>query len=182
MNALRLSPTDHARRQKLVGMLGSAFDGEKLNALGMLQKMADTYKIPVHELILGVESGESSFDSSAQQRAEQAERRAREAEFRAQMAEQAIREARHTRPAEPDPDMPALPPDWRGRFLKAQERNQSRRFLTSWETTFVDDVIDRGTRWPSPKQAVVIDRILEKAAVFSGQTSDAAAEDWEDVK
>jgi hypothetical protein len=42
------------------------------------------------------------------------------------------------------------------------------------ETNFVA----RGTRWPSPSQAVVIVRILEKAGAFSIASADA---DWEDV-
>ena len=143
----------------------------------MLQKMADAYKIPIHELLLdsgGAVAASSIFD---RQRAEQAERRAHEAELRAQRAEQAAR-ARSARPAEPDPDAPDLPPDWRDRFLKAQERNRSLCFLTTWETNFVADLIARGTRWPSPKQAVVIIRILEKAGAFSAASAGA---DWEDV-
>jgi hypothetical protein len=175
--ALRLSQTDHSRRQKLVGMLGSAYDGERLNALSMLQKMADAFKIPIHELLLdsgGTGAASSSFD---RQRAEQAERRAREAELRAQRAEQAARE-QHARPAEPDPDAPTLPPEWRDRFLKAQELNRSLCFLTSWEANFVADLIARGTGWPSPKQAVVIIRILEKTVAFSATSAGA---DWEDV-
>jgi hypothetical protein len=178
VTALRLSQTDHVRRQKLVGMLGSGFDGERLNALSMLQKMADAYKIPIHELLLdsgGTVAASSSFD---RQRAEQAERAAREAELRARRAEQAARDAQYGRPAEPDPDAPKLPPDWRDHFKEAQRLNRSRCFLTSWETNFVADVIDRGTRWPSPKQAVVIIRILEKAGASSASSADA---DWEDV-
>jgi hypothetical protein len=157
--ALRLSQTDHVRRQKLVGMLGSQYDGERLNALSMLQKMADAYKIPIHELLLdsgGTVAASSSFD---RQRAERAEREAREAELRAQRAEQAAREAQHSRPDGSAPDAPKIPPDWRGRFKEAQQLNRSRCFLTSWEANFVADVIDRGTRWPSPKQAIVIDRM-----------------------
>jgi hypothetical protein len=46
------------------------------------------------------------------------------------------------------------------------------------ETNFVADLITRGTRWPSPSQAVVIVRILEKAGAFSTASADA---DWEDV-
>jgi hypothetical protein len=178
VTALRLSQTDHVRRQKLVGMLGSMFDGERLNALSMLQKMADTYKIPIHELLLdsgGAVAASSSFDRP---RAEQAERAAREAELRARRAEQAARDAQYGRPAEPDPDAPKLPADWRDHFKEAQRLNRSRCFLTSWETNFVADVIDRGTRWPSPKQAVVIIRILEKAGAFSASS---AGEDWEDL-
>ena len=71
-----------------------------------------------------------------------------------------------------------LPPEWRDRFAKAQQLNRSLCFLTTWETNFVADLIARGTRWPSPKQAVVILRILEKAGAFSAASADA---DWEDV-
>ena len=65
MAALRLSDNDRNRRDKLVGMLGSAFDGERLNALGLLQRMADAYRIPIHELLLdsgGTGAANSSFD------------------------------------------------------------------------------------------------------------------------
>ena len=176
MAALQLSNPDRIRREKLVGMLGSAFEGERSNALGMLQKMADAYKVRIDELLLAVETaGAGSFFD--RQRAEQAERRAREAELRAQRAEQAAR-AQNTRPAEPDPVAPKLPPDWRDHFKEAHRLNQSRCFLTAWETNFVADLIDRGTRWPSPKQAVVIDRILKKADARSTASADA---DWEDV-
>ena len=174
--AAPLSPADRSRLEKYAGMLGSVHDGERLNALGFIQKLANTYKIPIHELLLGAGGGAGqSSNNYDRMRAEQAERRAREAELRAQQAEQA---ARQTRPAEPDPDTPKLPFDWRERFARAQERNQSRYFLTSWEANFVTDLIARGTRCPSPKQTVVIIRILEKAHTFSTASADA---DWEDV-
>ena len=168
----RSHPAGQARRH--AGLVRSTESGSTPSA--MLQKMADNYKVPIHELLLGAGSSGagSNFD---RQRAERAERKAREAELRAQRAEQAAREA-HARPAEPDPEAPELPPDWRDRFAKAQELNRSRFFLTAWETNFVSDLIARGTRWPSPKQAVVIVRILEKAAAFSAASADA---DWEDV-
>ena len=159
MSALRLSEPDRIRREKLVGMLGSAFDGERLNALAMLQRMADSYKSPIHEFLLG--------ENSDQQRVELAERRAREAELRAQRAERA---QAHT-PA--DPDAPKLPIGWRDRFTEARALNLSLRFLTAWETEFVANLIERGVRWPSPKQAVVIIRILEKAKMFG--TANAGA-------
>jgi hypothetical protein len=162
--ALRLSDTDRIRREKLVGMLGSRFDGERLNALAMLQRMADSYKTPIHELLLDA--------NSDQQRVELAERRAREAELRAQRAERA------QAPTPAEPDAPKLPTGWRGRFTEARELNLSLRFLTAWEAEFVTDLIERGVRWPSPKQTVVIVRILEKASAFGASS---AAADWEDV-
>jgi hypothetical protein len=129
--ALQLSQTDRSWPEKLIGMLGSAFEGERLNTLAMLQKMADKHKVPIHELLLGAESDTagSVFD---RQRAEQAEHRAREARF----------------------------------------------FLTSWETNFVSDLIARGTRRPSPKQALIILRILNKAKAFSAASADS---EWEDA-
>ena len=143
----------------------------------MLQKMADSSKIRIDELLLDAGSGGtgSNFD---RQRAEWAEREAREANLRAQPAEQAAREARRAHPDEAAPDTPKLPADWRDCFARAKELNQSRYFLTSWEANFVAELITRGTRWPSPKQAVVIIRVLEKAGVFSAASADA---DWEDV-
>ena len=173
-----LSIADRNRLEKIIGMLSSSFEPERLVALSKIQKIADEYKMPIHELLLGAASAGqgTSYD---RQRAEEAERRAREAEFRAQRAEQAARKAtQNTRPDEPASEMPALPPGWWNHFKDAEENNRKRRFLTAWETTFVSDLIARGTRWPSPKQAVVIIRILEKARVFGAASADA---DWDDV-
>jgi hypothetical protein len=168
---LRLSEADRSRRDKLIGMLGSSFDGERLNALGLLQRMADIYKVPIHELLLANGNNESgsSFD---RQRAERAEREAHAANLRAQKAEQAAREAQRARPAEPDPIAPELPSNWRDAFAAIR----SASFLTIWETDFVANLLSDPRR-PSPKRAVVIVRILEKAAMFSRQSADA---DWED--
>ncbi len=138
----------------------------------MLQSMADAYKAPIHELLLANGGQSSSFD---RQRVEQAERRAREAELRAQRAEQAAR-AQHS--CRTPPDAPELPPDGETASQRRSSSISSLRFLTAWETNFVADLIARGTRWPSPKQTVVIIRILEKATAFGAAS---AAADWEDV-
>ena len=71
-----------------------------------------------------------------------------------------------------------LPREWWDRFAKAQQLNRSLCFLTTCETNFVAELITRGTRWPSPSQAVVIIRIPEKAGAFSAASADG---DWEDV-
>jgi len=42
---------DRGRVEKLVGMLGSSFDGERANAAGMLQKMAEADKVSLLELL-----------------------------------------------------------------------------------------------------------------------------------
>lgn len=179
MTALRLSDADRSRRDKLVGMLVSSFDGERSNALAMLQRMANSYRVPIYELLLGGNNRtELSFDRL---RAERAEREAREANLRGERAEQAAREAQRAHPAKPDPTVPELPPKWRELFAAAEQRNHSLFFLTAWESNFVTDLIARGTRWPSPKQTVIIARILEKAAVLNSRTTGAVAEDWEDI-
>jgi hypothetical protein len=172
-----LSTADRNRLEKIIGMLGSAFEPEWLVALRKIQSIADEYKVPIHELLLpGINGGQgSTYD---RMRAEQAERRARDAELRAQRAEGA---RKTTTSDTPDPDMPELPPDWRKLFKGADERNRSRQFLTSWETNFVSDLIERGTRWPSPKQAVIILRILEKAGAYSATNNQSEDDDWEDV-
>jgi hypothetical protein len=114
--ALQLSNTDRSRRKKLVGMLGSAFEGERLKAL-RLQQMADAYKVPIYESLLGDGSGGggSSFDR--------------------QRAEQAAREAHRIRPGKPAADAAKLPPGWWDRFAKAQQLNRSLCFLTTWKRT-----------------------------------------------
>jgi len=43
--------SDRNRVLKLIGMLGSAFDGERANAAGMLSKMAEARKMTLNELI-----------------------------------------------------------------------------------------------------------------------------------
>ena len=171
--AAPLSIADRSRLEKIIGLLSSSFEPERLVALRKIQNIADEYKVPIHELLLGSASAGhgSSFD---RQRAEQAERRAREAELRAQRAEQAAR-AQH--PAEPPPDAPELPPDWRERLVEAGKLYATKPFLTNWEADFAASLLSRGTRWPSPKQAAKIHNILQKAKMFG--TANAGAE-WED--
>lgn len=169
--ALHLSDSDCSRRDKLVGMLGSSFDGERLNALSMLQRMADSYKVPIHELLIGANGSGATGSDYDRQRAERAERDAREANLRAARAEQAAREAQSIRPAEPGPDAPKLPLGWHDLFSLAQQMNHTKRFLTDWEVNFVADLLARDTRYPSPKQAAVIARILEKADTFTARNT-----------
>jgi hypothetical protein len=175
--AAPLSPADRTRLEKIIGMLSSAFEPERLVALRKIQSIADEYRMPIHELILGAGGGAGqSSNNYDRMRAEQAERRARDAELRAQRAEAARKTPTSN---EPDPEMPELPPDWRKLFKETDERNRSRQFLTSWETNFVSDLIERGTRWPSPKQAAIILRVLEKAGAHSATS--AEDDDWEDA-
>ena len=137
--------------------------------------MADTYKIPIHELLLAMSGGAGRVSTDSGPNKPNAGRVKLSFE--------------HSAPNKPhERNTLVLPnllrtrrnslPDWRDHFEEAQRLNRSRCFLTSWETNFVADLIARGMRWPSPKQAIVIIRILEKAAVFGAAS---AAADWEDA-
>lgn len=42
---------DKTRLSKLLGMLGSSFDGERANAARMIQTMAEKYKLTINELV-----------------------------------------------------------------------------------------------------------------------------------
>jgi hypothetical protein len=46
-----MDQADKTRITKLIGMLGSAFDGERANAAAMLSKMAESRKQTINELI-----------------------------------------------------------------------------------------------------------------------------------
>jgi hypothetical protein len=48
-----LTDGERERLRKLVGMLGSNADGEKLAALHMIEKLAQTKGLKIHELLLG---------------------------------------------------------------------------------------------------------------------------------
>src|SRR4030095_10405276 len=48
-----LTEAERARLKKLVGMLGSNMDGEKLAALNMIDKLAQSKGLKIHELLLG---------------------------------------------------------------------------------------------------------------------------------
>ena len=51
--AVTLTPAERERLKKLVGMLGSNADGEKLAALHMIEKLAISKGLKIHELLLG---------------------------------------------------------------------------------------------------------------------------------
>lgn len=51
-----LEATEKTRLEKLLGMLGSAFDGERANAARMIAAMAEKKKLTIPELIYGTAS------------------------------------------------------------------------------------------------------------------------------
>jgi len=48
---------DKTRLSKLLGMLGSSFDGERATAASMIQKLAEKYKMTINELVIAAHGG-----------------------------------------------------------------------------------------------------------------------------
>jgi hypothetical protein len=135
--------TEKNRLLKLIGMLGSAFDGERANAAAMMSKMAEAKKLTLNELIaLAYEPGVA----------------------------QSHNKQRPTPPPEPDPE-PFKDVNQANDLLKMLQRIADRpdiaeRVLTAWEIQFSTDVAGRYERdyELSDKQLNVVQRILTKAS------------------
>jgi hypothetical protein len=129
---------------KLIGMLGSAFDGERANAAAMMSKMAEAKKLTLNELIA------LAYEAEVPPR-----RRAYQPP---------------PPPPEPDPE-PFGDVDQANDLLRMLQRIADRpdiaeQVLTSWEIQFSTDVAGRYERdyELSEKQLNVVQRILNKAS------------------
>jgi hypothetical protein len=127
---------------KLIGMLGSAFDGERANAAAMLSKMAEARKMTLNELI---EAAHSSGGSSSKP------------------------PPPPPPPPPPEPDFTDI--DKENDLLKMLARIADRpdiaaRVLTQWEINFSTDVSGRYSAdyELSPKQLDKVEIILRKAS------------------
>ena len=58
--AVSLTADEMSRAKKIAAMLSASTDGERLNALAMLQKIADSKKVRIDELLLALGGGSSS--------------------------------------------------------------------------------------------------------------------------
>lgn len=67
--------SDRLRLEKLVGMLGSAFDGERANAARMIQQMAERERKTIIELIFGKQAPKGSRPDKPQARKPQGKTR-----------------------------------------------------------------------------------------------------------
>lgn len=131
------------RLLKLIGMLGSAFDGERANAAAMITKLAEGKKLTINELIaLAYEPGVA----------------------------QSHNKQRPPPPPEPEPDT-FTDVNQANDLLKMLQRIADRpdiaeRVLTAWEIQFSTDVAGRYERdyELSDKQLNVVQRILTKAS------------------
>lgn len=129
-----LTEDERKRLAKLAGMLGSQYDGEKLNALGMIQKLADAKKCRVDELLL---SGKETV-------------------------REVVREVVRWRDRPQDKPEPEDDDDWKAQMNSVLKEHALRSFLTDWEAKFAADM--SASRWsePTEKQAVYIAKIWEK--------------------
>ena len=62
--AVILTADEMSRARKIAAMLSASTDGERLNALSMLQKIADAKKVRIDELLLALGGGGNSSNSS----------------------------------------------------------------------------------------------------------------------
>ena len=72
---VRFGLSEKTRLEKLLGMLGSSFDGERANAARMISAMAEKQKLTVVELIYGANDAAASGTPAAEAKARPAEGR-----------------------------------------------------------------------------------------------------------
>jgi hypothetical protein len=176
MPTLVLSEAERSRRDKVVAQLAADNENTVLIAMTMLKKMAAAHKVPVYEYLLGSPAGLSAYREveEARQRAQRAEADAREATARAERAERAARQST----ASPPPNA-AVPETWRADLKNALNHHvRRRRFLSGWQEGFVTDLLARGQRRLSGKQAVKVSEVLEHFNTLP--KVDTQHEDWED--
>jgi hypothetical protein len=128
-----LTSNERLRLAKLAGMLGSSFDGERLNALSAIQRMADQKKCRIEELLLNGQT---------------------------EVVREVIRYRES--PATPRYHEKAEDDGWKQKLQLALELHGFAPFLSEWEATFAADVVGRGWSQPTDRQAAVIQRIFEK--------------------
>ena len=160
---------DRERLIKLIGMLGSSFDGERATAARFIEKIARDHKLTINEAIAQAHNGMATPDErrailenycrmevAAKAREETLKRelaREREARVRAEM------NPRLAPKSQPRTAVPGAS-DMLDALAKAAEIG----FLTPWEQQFAEDVSGRyqSDYELSPKQIAIVERILVK--------------------
>lgn len=138
-----MEAAERTRLEKLLGMLGSSFDGERANAARMIAAMAEAKKLSINELIAMMTQPSPSSSSRQQQ-------------------------SKPRPPPPPDDFSDIDKADDLLRMLKkiAEKPALASRVLTDWEIQFATDVSGRYAHdyELSEKQLVVTEKILRKAA------------------
>jgi hypothetical protein len=132
-----METAEKARLEKLLGMLGSSFDGERANAARMIAAMAEAKKLTINELIALAHTSASSHQHHAPPPPQDDFTDVDKADDLLRMLKKIA-------------DKPAL----------------AARVLTDWEIQFATDVSARYAHdyELSEKQLVVTEKILRKAA------------------
>ncbi|WP_448953052.1 hypothetical protein [Labrys neptuniae] len=147
-----LSSEERSRLAKLAGMLGSNSDGERLNALSFIKRMADAKDVRIDELLL---SGQTEVVREIV--------RWREPPPRQQQPHQ----------QQPD-ESTTVPSDWEDQLKAALVLDEEIPFLSEWEAGFSSDIISRAGKFVSAKQAAIINRIIDKYSTRKRSRGSAA--------
>lgn len=163
VRSMALSETDRIRLHKLVGMLGSAHDGERASAAGFIERLAKSNKMSLDELMVAgfgsrAAPGEAprppAYDYAAEMRASQRRRQGQWHGFS---------QPHYKRPpapeAPPEP-VPVLPMGWHDDLRRAS----SCKKLSRWDREFSRDVAERYShRYQlSDAQTIAIAKVLER--------------------
>lgn len=138
--------TEKARLEKLLGMLGSSFDGERANAARMIANMAEKKKLTITELIYGASNARPRPEPKYEQKAKpQASPFGSKSNSRTML--QALADI-------------------------AANSDEFEFVLTEWECQFANDVASRYAYdyELSEKQIVIVEKIIRKVEL-SRQTS-----------
>src|SRR5262245_1670674 len=149
---MALSEAERTRLKKLVGMLGSAHDGEQLNAMGFIKRMAAEHKMTITELMGQVNGA-----------AKEAPPRQPQPQRQPPWWTDGWPNGYWGRP-QPPPPKPAPHPLPTEGLLGELVRNEEHSVLNKWERDFAHDVVRRyrHDRELSDKQLDCIHRILAK--------------------
>jgi hypothetical protein len=142
--SITLTDEEHAKLRKFAGMLGSQFDGERLNALGFIQRMADAKKVRVDELLLA---------------------------RMVTVVKSAPQEPPRREPPRQEPPRQEKPKsDYREQMKRCVSHHDNvKPFMTAWERSFAEDMAKSTWAAPTEKQQIYVDRILEKSKKFGGE-------------
>lgn len=136
--------SEKSRLEKLLGMLGSSFDGERANAARMIAAMADKKKLTITELIYGA-AGARPQSAPRQPPPPPPKQKAKERPFGAKNSNTMLQQLADI----------------------AADSDEFEFVLTEWECQFASDVASRYSYdyELSEKQIVIVEKILRKVEI-----------------
>ena len=145
-----MNVADKDRLIKLIGMLGSAHEGERANAAAFIQKMAAANKMTISELMAAAHGGASSEKVVYRDRIVEKEK-----------------VVYRDRPPEPEPQFTDIDSPLLAMMRRVSAKPAlAKRVLSDWEMNFISDVASRYEydQQLSDKQLVIVSRVLNKAS------------------